>query len=120
MWQKRELKFMADLPSLLLVDDDPLITEPLAFILKDSFSATIVETCEEARRFLHKSPILPNLALIDLGLPPTPHSPKEGFNLVLGLSFKLDFISARSLHSGIQHPETLPTGSGNWSFDPSR
>ena len=36
---------MADLPSLLLVDDDPLITEPLAFILKDSFSATIVETC---------------------------------------------------------------------------
>ncbi|MCK5719580.1 MAG: sigma-54-dependent Fis family transcriptional regulator [Thiomargarita sp.] len=103
---------MADLPSLLLVDDDPLITEPLAFILKDSFSATIVETCEEARRFLHKSPILPNLALIDLGLPPTPHSPKEGFNLVSELltfnpAMKILILSGQDTRENVNHALTL-------------
>ena len=73
---------MADLPSLLLVDDDPLISESLAFVLKDTFSVYVVATREEAKRLLYTLPVLPNLALIDLGLPPNPHSPEEGFPLV--------------------------------------
>ncbi len=103
---------MADLPSLLLVDDDPLISESLAFVLKDSFTVNIVATREEARRLLHKLTILPNLALVDLGLPPSPHSPEEGFLLVSELltfnpSIKILILSGQDAIENVRHALTL-------------
>lgn len=103
---------MADLPSLLLVDDDPLISESLAFALRDSFSVSIVATRDEAKRLFHSSPILPNIALIDLGLPPNPHSPEEGFTLVSELltfnpKIKILILSGQDAHDNVRHALTL-------------
>ena len=66
---------------LLLVDDDPLIAESLAFALQSDYEvvrghdrASAVERLREGLR--------PDLALIDLGLPPAAHLPNEGFKLI--------------------------------------
>jgi DNA-binding NtrC family response regulator len=103
---------MADLPSLLLVDDDPLISESLAFVLKDSFLVYVVSSREEAKRLLYTLPILPNLALIDLGLPPSPHSPDEGFALVSELltfnpAIKILILSGQDTQENVRHALTL-------------
>jgi DNA-binding NtrC family response regulator len=103
---------MAELPDLLLVDDDPLISESLAFVLKDSFRTHIVSTREEAKRLLYTLPVLPNLALVDLGLPPAPHSPEEGFMLVSELltfnpSIKILVLSGQDTQENVRHALTL-------------
>ncbi|OQW95087.1 MAG: sigma-54-dependent Fis family transcriptional regulator [Beggiatoa sp. IS2] len=103
---------MAELPNLLLVDDDPLISESLAFVLKDSFSIQIVATREEAKRLLYTLPVLPNLALVDLGLPPAPHAPEEGFTLVSELltfnpSIKILILSGQDTQDNVRHALTL-------------
>ncbi|MEM7017389.1 MAG: hypothetical protein AAF512_08635 [Pseudomonadota bacterium] len=58
---------MSELPGLLLIDDDQVITESLAFVLKQTFSVHAATSREEARRFLQTMPVLPNLALVDHG-----------------------------------------------------
>lgn len=103
---------MADLPSLLLVDDDHLISESLAFVLKGSFSVNVVATREETKRLLYTLPILPNLALIDLGLPPHPETPEEGFSLVRELltfnpSMKILILSGQDKPENVRHALTL-------------
>ncbi len=103
---------MANLPSLLLVDDDPLISESLAFVLKDSFNVHIVATREEVKRLLYTIPVLPDLALVDLGLPPNPHSPEEGFTLVSELltfnpSIKILILSGQDAIENVRHALTL-------------
>ncbi|HHB93287.1 MAG TPA: sigma-54-dependent Fis family transcriptional regulator [Thioploca sp.] len=103
---------MANLPSLLLVDDDPLISESLAFVLKDSFNVHIVATREEVKRLLYTIPVLPDLALVDLGLPPNPHSPEEGFILVSELltfnpSIKILILSGQDAIENVRHALTL-------------
>jgi DNA-binding NtrC family response regulator len=103
---------MADLPSLLLVDDDPLISESLAFVLKDIFSVRIVASREEAKRLLYTLTTLPNLALVDLGLPPTPHTPEEGFALVMELltfnpAMKILILSGQDNQENVRHALTL-------------
>jgi len=100
------------LPSLLLVDDDHLISDSLTFVLKNSFQVHPVATRDEARRLLHTLPQVPNLALIDLGLPPTPHSPDEGFLLVAELlafnpAIKILVLSGQDTQDNMQHALTL-------------
>ncbi len=68
--------------SLVLVDDDPLISESLAFVLRDAFVVHEVASRAEARTLLQGADPMPMLALVDLGLPPEPHSPDEGFALI--------------------------------------
>jgi DNA-binding NtrC family response regulator len=67
---------------LILIDDDPLIGESLAFVLRDDFDVHLVASRSEARRLLVKMDNMPALALVDLGLPPEPHRPDEGFALI--------------------------------------
>jgi len=103
---------IADLPSLLLVDDDPLIRESLAFVLRDSFSVYVVETREEAKRLLYTLSRVPNVALIDLGLPPNIHTPDEGFSLVRELlsfnpSMKILILSGQDTQDNVRHALTL-------------
>lgn len=103
---------MSELPSLLLVDDDPLISESLAFVLKDDFNVQCVATRDEAKRLLYTSPMLPNMALVDLGLPPAPHSPDEGFALVKELlgfnpSMKILMLSGQDSQDNVRHALTL-------------
>ncbi|MEO5676149.1 MAG: sigma-54 dependent transcriptional regulator [Usitatibacter sp.] len=68
-------------PSLLLVDDDPLINESLAFALADDFEVARAGDRAGAVEKL-RTGLKPDLALIDLGLPPVAHLPNEGFKLI--------------------------------------
>jgi DNA-binding NtrC family response regulator len=68
-------------PRLLLVDDDPLISESLAFALQADFEVARAQDRAGAVALLREG-LVPDLALIDLGLPPVPHLPNEGFKLV--------------------------------------
>ncbi len=68
-------------PSLLLVDDDPLINESLAFALSGDYEVTRAEDRASAVERL-RAGLNPAIALIDLGLPPVAHLPNEGFKLI--------------------------------------
>ncbi|MCV6637432.1 sigma-54 dependent transcriptional regulator [Candidatus Albibeggiatoa sp. nov. NOAA] len=101
-----------ELPSLLLVDDDPIITESFAFVLRDKFKVHAVSTREEAKHLLYSMPVLPNVALVDLGLPPTPHTPDEGFALVSELltfnpTMKILMLSGQDSEDNVRHALTL-------------
>ena len=69
-------------PALLIVDDDPLIGESLAFALSGEFDVRVRESRADAMLLLRDSAFHPVIALIDLGLPPMPNLPTEGFKLV--------------------------------------
>jgi DNA-binding NtrC family response regulator len=68
-------------PRLLLVDDDPLINESLAFALADDYEvAGAVGRAGAVQRL--REGFRPDIALVDLGLPPVAHLPNEGFKLI--------------------------------------
>ncbi|MCU0935336.1 MAG: sigma-54 dependent transcriptional regulator [Gammaproteobacteria bacterium] len=101
-----------DRPALILIDDDPLIAESLAFVLRDDYAVSVAATRAEARGLLRGLAAPPALALVDLGLPPTPHSPEEGFALVGELlafnpRMKILILSGQSDRRNIQHALTL-------------
>jgi two-component system nitrogen regulation response regulator GlnG len=73
---------MALKPALLIVDDDPLIGESLSFVLCEDFDVRVRESRTDAMAILKSGEFQPELALIDLGLPPVPHLPTEGFKLL--------------------------------------
>lgn len=102
----------SDRPVLLLVDDDPMIVDSLSFVLKESFSVISVESRSQARARLQEPGNRPELALVDLGLPPAPHSPDEGFALVQELlainpAMKILVLSGQDDKRNIQHALTL-------------
>ena len=68
-------------PRLLLVDDDPLINESLAFALGADYEVARAGDRTGAVDLL-RAGLKPELALIDLGLPPVAHLPNEGFKLI--------------------------------------
>ncbi len=68
-------------PRLLLVDDDPLINESLAYALAEDYEVVRAEDRASAVAVLRDG-VKPDLALIDLGLPPVAHLPNEGFKLI--------------------------------------
>src|SRR3954463_13029015 len=69
-------------PALLVVDDDPLITDTLAFALGTEFEVLACDSRPNAVALLRQLPAAPRIALVDLGLPPVPHTPDEGFALI--------------------------------------
>ncbi|MEO8144408.1 MAG: sigma-54 dependent transcriptional regulator [Betaproteobacteria bacterium] len=72
-------------PRLLIVDDDVLIVDTLSFALGAEFEVLACESRPHAIELLRQLPEAPQLALVDLGLPPTPHTPDEGFQLIADL-----------------------------------
>ncbi len=69
-------------PELLIVDDDPLITDTLAFALGTDYQVLVAASRAQVHSLLRQIGHAPPLALIDLGLPPSPHRPDEGFRLI--------------------------------------
>jgi DNA-binding NtrC family response regulator len=69
-------------PILLIVDDDPMIAESLQFALQADFGVHVCDSRAAAVSLLRDAGIRPDLALIDLGLPPVPSLPNEGFKLI--------------------------------------
>src|SRR5688572_18644208 len=68
-------------PRLLLVDDDPLIGESLSFALAGDYEISLAPDRAGAIALLRDG-LRPDIALIDLGLPPVAHLPNEGFKLI--------------------------------------
>jgi DNA-binding NtrC family response regulator len=104
-------------PALLLVDDDPLITDTLAFALGPDYEVLAVESREAAIDLVRQLPQAPQLALVDLGLPPTPHAPDEGFRLIGDLlahspAMKIFVLSGQHDAANARHARAL----GAWEF----
>lgn len=98
--------------ALLLVDDDPLVVESLALVLEDDFEVHTASTRQEAKSLLRRLDRIPPLALVDLGLPPMPHEPVEGYALISELlafdpAMKVLVLSGQSTRDTIQHALTL-------------
>ncbi len=105
-------KNLAGKPGLLLVDDDPLIVESLGLVLQKNYSLITAETRKQAIKQIQALPELPPLALIDLGLPPKPHSVEEGFALIHDLlgynrNIKILVLSGQNEQENIRHALTL-------------
>ncbi len=97
---------------VLFVDDDPLIVESLSIALADEFTIHSAESRDQTNKLLRKIEDKPGLALIDLGLPPHPHSPEEGFKLIEELvaynpNIKILVLSGQNEAGNIQHALTL-------------
>lgn len=100
------------LPALLIVDDDPLIRDSLRLVLSDEFDILLAEDRPQAIRLLRDLPAPPQLALVDLGLPPSPHRPEEGFRLISELlahapHIKVITLSGQNEESNARHARTL-------------
>lgn len=72
-------------PILLIVDDDPLIASALSYYLENDFRVATTASRGEAMQWVKNQSAPPDLALVDLGLPPAPHRPQEGFALIAEL-----------------------------------
>lgn len=99
-------------PGLLFVDDDALIVESLSLALEPDFEIHAAAGRKQAKDLLHRLEDKPSLALVDLGLPPRPHGPEEGFELIDELlafnpNMKILVLSGQSEQPNIQHALTL-------------
>lgn len=99
-------------PLLLIVDDEPLISDSLSFSMSGAFEVITSHSrahCIQLLRQLRRSP---EVALIDLGLPPSPHRPDEGFALISDLlklapEIKIVVLSGQSDAGNARHARTL-------------
>ncbi len=99
-------------PLLLIVDDDPLILDALGFALSGNFEIVTAQTRHQAIALLRQLRCPPELALVDLGLPPLPHRPDEGFALISDLltaapAMKIIVLSGQSDLENARHARTL-------------
>src|SRR3954464_13627097 len=104
-------------PSLLIVDDDPLITDTLAYALGKDFEIMVSDSRQHAVSLLRQLDDAPQLALVDLGLPPMPHRPDEGFQLITDLlahspAMKIIVLSGQNDAANARHARAL----GAWEF----
>jgi len=103
---------MSDKPSLLIVDDDTLITDTLAYALGKDFEVMVSSSRSHALSLVRGLETPPQLALVDLGLPPVPHRPDEGFKLVTDLlacspAMKILVLSGQNDAANARHARTL-------------
>lgn len=99
-------------PLLLIVDDDPLIAESLSFAFARDFDIVTSHSRPHALNLLRQLRQTPRLALIDLGLPPLPHRPDEGFMLIgdllaLAPDMKIITLTGQNDDDNARHARTL-------------
>jgi two-component system nitrogen regulation response regulator GlnG len=99
-------------PDLLVVDDDPLITDTLDFALSRDFNVFAAASRADVRTLLAQIERVPPLALVDLGLPPLPHRPDEGFRLIADLvaaspDVRIVVLSGQHDEAHARHARTL-------------
>lgn len=99
-------------PLLLIVDDDPLICETLSFAFSARFDVLTSPTRPQAIALLQQLRQPPALALVDLGLPPLPHRPDEGFALIGDLlahapGIRIVVLSGQNDEENARHARTL-------------
>lgn len=99
-------------PSLMVIDDDPLITDTLHYVLSKDFEVYVAESRAQAKSVLRQLENAPSLALVDLGLPPLPHKPDEGFKVIGELvahepTMKILVLSGQSDEVNVKHALAL-------------
>lgn len=99
-------------PLLLIVDDDPLITDTLVYSLSPAFEIVTSHARAHCIQLLRQLRRVPELALVDLGLPPFPHRPDEGFALIADLlgispSIKIVVLSGQGDAGNARHARAL-------------
>ena len=72
-------------PLLIIVDDDALISDTLSYALSPDFEIVTSHSRAHCLQVVRQLRAPPDLALIDLGLPPSPHRPDEGLALISDL-----------------------------------
>lgn len=100
---------------LLLVDDDALILESVSYMLRPDYSVRTAETRPEANTLVRQMEQPPALALVDLGLPPYPHRPDEGFALIAELlslnpRMRILALSGQEGDANVRHAFALGAG----------
>jgi len=96
----------------MIVDDDVLIREGLAVAFHDDFKIYQADSRAAAIDLLRTLSAPPQLALVDLGLPPTPHRPDEGFYLIAELlahspKINIFVLSGQDDQSNARHARAL-------------
>ena len=99
-------------PVLIIIDDDPLITDTLHFVLSKHFEVCVADSRAQAKSLLRQLDEPPLLALVDLGLPPMQHKPDEGFKMIGELlahspSMKIHVLSGQSDDVNVKHALAL-------------
>ncbi len=99
-------------PVLIIIDDDPLITDTLHFVLSRDFEVCVAESRIQAKSLLRQLERPPSLALVDLGLPPLPHKPDEGFKMIGELlahspTMKIIVLSGQNENVNVKHALAL-------------
>jgi DNA-binding NtrC family response regulator len=99
-------------PDLLIVDDDPAITDTLGYVLGQDFDVITADSRGRARDLLRQREAPPRLALVDLGLPPCPHRADEGIALIAELvamspAMKIFVLSGQNDEDHARHARTL-------------
>lgn len=99
-------------PLLLIVDDDPLIIDTLVFSLGSAFEIISSHSRPHSIELLRQLQRVPELALVDLGLPPFPHRPDEGLALISDLlnispSIKIVVLSGQCDAGNARHARAL-------------
>jgi two-component system nitrogen regulation response regulator GlnG len=103
---------LTEKPLLLIVDDDPLISDTLSLSLSPAFAVLTSHSRPHCTQLLRQLRHAPQLALIDLGLPPFPHRPDEGFALISDLlrlapGIRIVVLSGQSDEGNARHARTL-------------
>jgi len=106
------LNTLSALPTLMIVDDDVLIREGLAAAFHEDFKIYQADSRTAAVDLLRTLPAPPQLALVDLGLPPVPHRPDEGFYLIAELlahspKINIFVLSGQDDQSNARHARAL-------------
>lgn len=99
-------------PSLLIVDDDPLIVDTLSYVLESEFELLSASHRSSAIAMVRLRGGRLDLALIDLGLPPLPNRPDEGLALIGELlahdpQCKIIVLSGQNEEAHARHARTL-------------
>lgn len=99
-------------PVLIIIDDDPLITDTLHFVLSKYFEVCVADSRTQAKSLLRQLGEPPSLALVDLGLPPMQHKPDEGFKMIGELlahspNMKIHVLSGQSDDVNVKHALAL-------------
>ena len=102
----------AQKPVLMIIDDDPLISDTLHFVLSLDFEVCVADSREQAKSLLRQLDAPPSLALVDLGLPPVPHKPDEGFKVIGELlahspTIKILVLSGQNEEVNVKHALAL-------------
>ncbi len=95
----------------MIVDDDELIVDSLTYLLSNDFHIEIASSRPVAVDMLRQG-THPVIALIDLGLPPVPHRPDEGFALIRDIlshspSTRIIVLSGQSDEANARHSRAL-------------